>query len=86
MLINTITFEIADFTNKTIEEFLIENTIENQEKVLSHRYTRSIRFTQTFDFQFEKEQTTPIEFIEMDIWVRLINTQPELFDAFLIEA
>lgn len=79
MLISTITFEIHNFNTNISEIFMVENTIENQEKIFTHKYTRNIKFTKTFDFQFEKDVRIPVEFIEMDIWMRLLITQPELF-------
>ncbi|MFY3741619.1 MAG: hypothetical protein HMLIMOIP_002077 [Candidatus Nitrosomirales archaeon] len=79
MLIDTISFEIHDFTNHISEQFLVLNTEENYERVLSHRYTRNIKLGKTFSFQFEKEMSIPAEFIEMETWLRLINSDPELF-------
>jgi hypothetical protein len=81
MLIETITFEIQNFKNNTSESFMVADTIENQEMVLSHRFTRLIKFAKVFDFQFEKEMNIPIEMITADTWLRLLNTQPELFAA-----
>lgn len=76
MLINTIAFEIRNFNDGSFSEHLIENTLENQEKVFAHRFTRCIKFTQTFSFQFEREMSMPIEFIEMDTWVRMFEMYP----------
>ena len=81
MLINTISFEITYFRACTTESFLIENTLENQEKVFSHRYTRNIHFTQTFSFQFEKDMNMPVEFIEMNTWVAMVTANPDVFAA-----
>lgn len=63
MLIPVIKFEIVDFKAGMVEEFFIENTIENQEKVFTNRYTRNITFDQAFDFEFIKKQHFPSEFI-----------------------
>lgn len=67
MQISTISFEIHNYNTQTFGEFLVENTIQNQEMIFSHRYTRNIQFGKTFDFQFEKEMSMPIEFIDMRI-------------------
>ena len=64
MLIETIAFEIVNFKEMTIEDFLIEGTELNYEKVLQHRFTRNIRLGKTFDFQFASEKNVPVEFIE----------------------
>lgn len=80
-LIAAIRFDIHDFQNNTTEEFLIENTIENQEKVLGHRKTRNIRFEKVFSFQFDKEMAMPLEFINNSTWVAMVNANPELFAA-----
>lgn len=79
MLIPTITFEIHNFETHISEEFLVENTDENWEKILGHRYTRNIQITKTFEFQFEKDERMPVEFIEMATWMRLLTVNPELF-------
>lgn len=68
MLISTIQFEIPESGT-----FLIENTIENQEKVFSHRFTRQIHFIKTFDFQFEREMRMPVEFIEPLILIAVLS-------------
>lgn len=78
MLVPTISFEIHDFKNNVSEQFLVENTDENWEKILGHRYTRNIQITKTFAFQFEKEERAPVEFIEMATWMRLLTIHPEL--------
>jgi len=66
MLIETISFRIFNNSFKTDEEYLIENTIENQEKVFSNRHTHGIEFTRTFDFQFEKTERVALSFVEFD--------------------
>jgi hypothetical protein len=85
MLIETIEFQIHDFSNNTTEEFLVENTIENQEMVFSHKFTRQIKFTKTFAFQFEKEMRIPAEMISMDTWMRLFDYAPLSFIAAVEE-
>lgn len=79
MLIETITFDIHDFKSNITESFIVENTIANQEMILTHRYTRNIKFDRMFDFQFESEMRMPIEFVTDETWMRLINSNPELF-------
>lgn len=64
MLISVIKFEIHNAAAGIHEEFIIENTIRNQEKVFTHRYTRQIEFDQMFSFQFAKEMRIPAEFID----------------------
>lgn len=59
MLIETISFRIFDFKKGTDDEFLIENTIQNQEMVFQNRHTHAIQFGQTFDFQFAREMCEP---------------------------
>jgi hypothetical protein len=63
MLIEAITFEIRDFKNGIQEEFVVENTIENQEKVFSHRLTRDIKFTKFLDFDFGRKMRIPSDFL-----------------------
>lgn len=83
MLIDTITFEIHDIKNERHEQFLVMNTIENQEMILTHRHTREIKFTKHFSFQFEKEMNMPIEFISMDTWARIVSANPELTEMMM---
>lgn len=83
-MVNTISFEIADFTNGTAEQFLIANTPENVEKVLGHRFTRDIKFAKTFDFQFEKEESVPFDFINPLIWTVMVQT-PEFQAELSVE-
>lgn len=81
MQIEAIAFEIRDFSNGSFSEYLVENTIENQELINSHRFTRDIRFVKIFDFQFEKEETIPeffAEDIDMSVWITILNNNPEL--------
>ncbi len=78
MMLPTISFEIHDFKNDIHGEFLILNTIENQEKVLTHRHTRDIKFGKTFEGQFKREMRMPAEFIDSRILVGLFaNLQLE---------
>jgi hypothetical protein len=79
MLIDTITFQIHDFTNHTTEEFLVENTEDNLVMINEHRFTRAIKFGKTFAFQYAREMKMPIEFISNDTWVRMVNSYPEMF-------
>lgn len=83
MLIKTITFEIHNFQTHISELFVVENTPEMQEKILTHRYTRNIQFDQMQDFQFRREMRIPSEFIDMNIWIRLLSEKPYLFEMAL---
>lgn len=78
MLIPTISFEIHDFQNSISEQFLVNRTPENLEKILSHHFTRNIHFTKTFSFQFEKEMRIPVEMIDFRIWMAIVSQNPEL--------
>lgn len=82
MLIKTISFEIHDFTNHISEKFLILNTEDNQERVFTHRFTRNIKFTETFAFQFEKDMAIPVEMIDITTWMQVLNGNPELIEYF----
>lgn len=64
MLISTIEFEIHNAAKGIHEEFVIENTVLNQEKVFAHHYTRGITFSQMFDFEFSHKCNIPAEFIQ----------------------
>lgn len=66
MLIETIEFEIRNFTTHEFEEFVIEDTEVNYDLVMRHRFSRNIKFVKRFDFQFAKERKAPkfIEFAE----------------------
>lgn len=64
MLISVISFEIHNPAAGIHDEFIIENTIWNQEKVFGHRYTRQIEFDQMFDFEFAKKRHIPAEMID----------------------
>lgn len=66
MLIQAISFEIHNAKFGIHDEFLVEATNENYEKVLQHRFTRQIRFVKTFDFEFAKKERTPLSFVEFD--------------------
>ncbi len=85
VLIPTIEFEIADFKNGIQEEHVVAFTEENLEKINTHRFTRGIRFTKTFDFEFNRKATVPFFFIEPITWARLYAIRPELFDAAVAE-
>jgi hypothetical protein len=63
MLIETITFEVRNFTTHEFENFVIEDNDTNYTMVMQHRFTRNIKFVKKFDFQFEKERKAP-KFIE----------------------
>lgn len=72
MLIETIAFRIFDSNKGTDTEYLIPDTIDNQELVFSNRHTHAIEFKEMFDFQFSHEQFAP-KFIEfgnafLDAW------------------
>jgi len=71
MLIETIQFEIHNFLNNTSDEYTIENTIENQEMVLGHRFTRQIHFVKMYDFQYEKEMRLPVEFLSPAVFITM---------------
>lgn len=73
-MVKVIKFEIADFQNGTIAEFIVENNAENWEKIAGSRVTRGIAFDQMLDFQFEKEETIPAGFIDPVIWLAMMNT------------
>lgn len=78
MLNNVMTFDIHDFKTNITESYVVLNTEDNQEKVLTHRFTRNIQFSQMFSFQFDKEMRMPIEFIEMDTWMRIVTLNPDM--------
>lgn len=63
MEIETIAFRIFDSNKGTDEEYLIPDTIDNQEMVFANRFTHDIRFGKMFDFQFAHEEYAP-KFIE----------------------
>jgi hypothetical protein len=73
-MVKVIKFEIADFQNGTIAEFVVENNAENWEKIAGSRYTRGIQFDKMLDFQFEKEETVPAGFISPEIWLTIANS------------
>lgn len=81
MLIQTIQFEIHNAKENRHEEFLIENTEENVEKVLAHRFTRSIRFVKEFDFDYYKKMNMPIEFIDSQILAAVILENTKEMEA-----
>lgn len=74
MLISTISFEIRDFSTGEFEQFLVLNTIENQEMVFTHRFTRQIKIADMFEFQFNREMHMPIEFIDPRILCGIANS------------
>lgn len=62
MLIETISFQLYSpigngYVNS--EQFLVENTPENQELIWPQRHVREIEFGQMFDFQFSREKREP---------------------------
>lgn len=59
MLIDTITFEIRNFATGSFQEFVVENTNANYTLIAAHRFTRSIRLTKMFDFEFTAKEKTP---------------------------
>jgi hypothetical protein len=79
-MVKVIRFEIADFQNGTIAEFIVENSPENWELIAGSRVTRGISFDQMLDFQFEKEEMIPAGFISPEIWAAMVQT-----DEFLAE-
>jgi hypothetical protein len=83
-MLHVIRFDIHNYADNATEEFIIENTIENEELVFTHRYTRNIRFDKMLDFQFEKEMRTPVEFIDARVWLALLplmeNATTELIE------
>ena len=76
MLIPVIKFEIHNFAEQIFGEYMVSDTLENQEMIFSHRYTRNITFDRVFSFQFEKEMAIPAEMISMDTWVRMWEKYP----------
>lgn len=80
-MVKVIKFEIADFQNGTIAEFLVENNAENWEKIAGSRFTRGIKFDKMLDFQFEKEENIPAGMIDPRIWLAMV--QPSEFQAEL---
>lgn len=78
MLIETITFDIHDFTNHTDESYLVENTLNNQEWIFTSRKTRNVQFTQTFDFQFASVNRMPVEMAATVAWYDLCDSANEL--------
>jgi hypothetical protein len=64
MLISTIQFEIRNVKENYCEQFVIENTLENQELVFTHRYTREIKFVEMLTFDFAKNIHIPAEFLQ----------------------
>jgi hypothetical protein len=78
MLIKTITFEIPNLQDSTTEEFIVENTPENYEMVMTHRRTRNIKFDRAFDFEFEKIERMPVEFIDARVWLALLPEMEEM--------
>jgi hypothetical protein len=73
MLIETIAFEIHNSKLGIHEEYLVESTEDNYEKILTNRFSRQIKFTKTFDFQFEKDENIPLSFIEFDDEIDMID-------------
>jgi len=59
MLIETIKFEIRDYTTGAAEQFVVENTATNYELIATQRNTRDIHFEQMFSFDFERKQNVP---------------------------
>lgn len=84
MRIHTIEFDIHNFETNVSEHFIIEDTDENYEFVMSHRYTRDIHFSKMFDFQFEKDECLPIELISLETWVRMLDKLP-MMDEMVME-
>jgi hypothetical protein len=73
MLVSVISFEIPNRAMGTVDEFVIENTIENQEKVFSNRFTRAIKFFKMFDFELVKKMKMPASFIDPRILIALLS-------------
>jgi len=65
MQIEAISFEIHNANLNYREDFLVEATEDNYDMILQHRFTRQIKFVKVFDFQFEKEEHTPVSFIDV---------------------
>lgn len=59
MFVDTIHFEIRDFSTGQFEEFCVENRADFFEFIASHRFTRNIHFDHMFDFQFAREYKCP---------------------------
>ncbi len=59
MLIQVIAFELKN------EQFEIENTVENQEKVFRNRFTRNIHFVNELDVAWPKKERIPVSFYDI---------------------
>ncbi len=73
-----IKFEKGDYSTGAFQEFIVDNTPENWNLILSDRFSRNIRAEHMFDFQYEKEMSIPVEYIDMRIWATLTTL---LFDS-----
>lgn len=78
MLTQIIRFEKGDYSTGVFEEFIVDNTVDNWELILSDRFTRNIKADQMQDFQFAREMNMPAEYVDMSIWVALL---PEIKSA-----
>ena len=72
-----IEFDIHDFENHTDEHFVVENNDENLELIYSHCHTRDIQFTKMFDFEFDKKERIPVEFIDPVILMTVVLEHSE---------
>ncbi len=79
MLVQAISFEIHNVKLNIHQEFLVEATEDNYEKVLQDRFTRQIQFVRVFDFEFAKKESIPLSFIEFD---DEIDSVDEMVGAF----
>jgi hypothetical protein len=85
MLIPTIEFAITDFNTGISTDYVIADTIENEDRVMAHKYTRCINYTKTFDFEFARKEVIPPEFIDMSIWALMLNSNSPAMLAFLAD-
>ncbi len=76
MLTSAIAFEINIPRQGIKEEFLILNTEENYEKVLTHRNTRQIKFVEVD--RFNSVAKMPVEFIDPRILITVFSSVAEL--------
>lgn len=59
MLVNTISFEIRDFTTNSFTEYCVLATEDNYAAIAQQRFTRNIQIGQMFDFEYSRKQHAP---------------------------
>lgn len=85
MLINTISFQIVDVKNQINETYLVPATQDMEDRIFTHKHTRSIEYTRTMDIEYGRKVRVPFDFIDMPTWYLLYSSRPELFDAAVAE-